>query len=499
MKMLTLPIRTLNLKTFVLLVGMCLGATLGHAQEAQFRAVGGPGLERGKVVVPHGTGAFLVCNSKLPEVDQLRAYLVHYDTNLDVDWTTLLPCNASLQEVVDAWSDIPGEVTVLARELDLQLGYQTVLHRIDSTGTWLGSETPLTPQNFSPVKHVIWLGEPWIVGAAGDQPMAVHRNTGDIKAWGGMPGTSDEVTDAIVAGSLLIAAGSRTENDTTRTAIWGLYPLGQIAFEHVDIDPAAGAWSEADAMAFNGSAIRVLHSYHPPDPDDSWLLHSVVSLNPTSGQINGILYGPTGGQRPGRDLAWTSGGWLKLTQTDGFPQLDRSMLLTHYSPNGTYQSQGAWGTIFEDDPSHVTESEDGTIWVAGSTRGAIDGTWNACVLRLDSLGPLGTWSGELPGFGVYNDPLFDNVVGVSDLEILDGWSCAPNPANTETRILGPNPEFDASLANLAWSLIDARGQIIETGTSLDVPLQRASQGWHVLNIRFDSHDVNLRLLVERHP
>ena len=210
----------------------------------------------------------------------------------------------------------------------------------------------------------------------------------------------------------------------------GLYPLGQIAFEHVDIDPAAGAWSEANAMAFNGSAVRILHSYHPPAPDDSWLLHSVVSLNPTSGQINGILYGPTGGQRPGRDLAWTSGGWLKLTQTDGFPQLDRSMLLTHYSPNGTYQSQGAWGTIFEDDPSHVTESEDGTIWVAGSTRGAIDGTWNACVLRLDSLGPLGTWSGELPGFGVYNDPLFDNVVGVSDLETLEDWFCAPNPAAT---------------------------------------------------------------------
>ena len=148
MKMLTLPIRTLNLKTFVLLVGMCLGATLGHAQEAQFRAVGGPGLERGKVVVPHGTGAFLVCNSKLPEVDQLRAYLVHYDTNLDVDWTTLLPCNASLQEVVDAWSDIPGEVTVLARELDLQLlPNGPAPHRFH--GYMVGGETPLTPQNFS--------------------------------------------------------------------------------------------------------------------------------------------------------------------------------------------------------------------------------------------------------------------------------------------------------------------------------------------------------------
>ena len=74
--------------------------------------------------------------------------------------------------------------------------------------------------------------------------------------------------------------------------------------------------------------------------------------------------------------------------------------------------------------------------MAGSTRGAIDGTWNACVLRLDSLGPLGTWSGELPGFGVYNDPLFDNVVWGSRFETLEDWFCAPNPAATETRILG---------------------------------------------------------------
>ena len=57
MKMLTiLPHRTLNLETFVLLAGMWLGATLGHTQEAEFRAVGGPGLERGEFVVPHGTG-----------------------------------------------------------------------------------------------------------------------------------------------------------------------------------------------------------------------------------------------------------------------------------------------------------------------------------------------------------------------------------------------------------------------------------------------------------
>ena len=90
---------------------------------------------------------------QIAEVDQLRAYLVHYDSNLDVDWTTLLPCNASLQEVVDAWRTSQEKSLCSLESLIWQLGYQTVLHRIDSTGTWLGSETPLTPQNFSPVKH----------------------------------------------------------------------------------------------------------------------------------------------------------------------------------------------------------------------------------------------------------------------------------------------------------------------------------------------------------
>ena len=478
----------------------CLGPLVAYtgvvwAQVGQFRAVGGPGLERGEVVVPHATGAFLVCNSKLPEVDLLRAYLVHYDSELNVDWTRLLPCPALLQEVVDAWSDSPGSVTVMTRELRPEDGYVTVMHRLDSTGTWAGSAALQAPQNFRPVAHVEWLGEPWVVGATGSQPTAVNVVTGNVKTWGGLPGTLDVVTDAAVANNLLVVVGSRTQDDTTRTAIWGVYPFGQLAFENVGADAAAGAWSQADAVAVRGSNVRVLHSFHPHVPEDQWLLHSMLSVNLTSGQLNGILYGPQEGQRPGRDLISTPQGWVKLSQSDVVPQLDLSMLVTHYNPNGLYLSQGAWGTIFEDDPSHITQSEDGAIWVAGSTRGAIDGTWNACVLRLDSLGPLGAWSNDMPGFGTYNDPLFDDVLSITQIESDGGWTCAPNPAGSQTTLIPPSTMSTADRAALKWVLRDGQGRIVDEGQGTDVNLDKLAPGHHGIQVRDRGGDVHVRVLV----
>ena len=86
--------------------------------------------------------------------------------------------------------------------------------------------TPSTPQGFRAATKVTWLGDDWIVGATGTQPTAVNLATGDTQTWGGAPGALDEVTDATVVGSLLVAVGSRTEDDTTATAIWGVYPPG---------------------------------------------------------------------------------------------------------------------------------------------------------------------------------------------------------------------------------------------------------------------------------
>ena len=473
----------------------CLGAT-AWGQNVQFRAVVSPGLERAEAVVPHETGAFLVSTSKLPDTELLRGYVVHYDSELNVDWSRLLPCPALLEEVLDAWSDEAGVVTVLTQRLTPLEGYETVLHRLDSVGTWLGEFTPSTPQGFRAATKVTWLGDDWIVGATGTQPTAVNLATGDTQTWGGAPGALDEVTDATVVGSLLVAVGSRTEDDTTATAIWGVYPLGQTAFEIVNPDPEAGAFSRADAVASNGTNFRVLHSYRPPAPDDQWLLHSMLSVSPTTGSTVGILYGPSGGQRPGRDLAWTEDGWVKLTQTDGFVLLDRSMLLTHYSPNGTYQSQGAWGTAFEDDPAHVTQGADGALWVAGSTRGFAGGTWDACVMRLDSIGPLGSWASDMMGLGVYNDPLFDEVTSVSDATLHHGWRCSPNPASERTTLRLPAGMDDALVGNVRWTLLDPRGRALRQGQGTEVDLSGCAPGMHVVRVEHQGTHIHVQVLVE---
>lgn len=492
MKSLTSSIKGSILLLLIPFVGM-MGSSYG--QEAQFRAVGGPGLERGEVVVPHETGAFLICNSKLPEVDLLRGYVVHYDNQLDVNWTRLLPCSALLQEVVDAWSESNGTVSILTRELLADEGYQTVVHYLDSTSQWLGSFTVPAPQNFHPAKHIEWLGERWVVGTTGSQPTAVDLNSGETRTWGGLPGRVDHVVDATVANNMLVVVGSRTENDTTRTAIWGLYPLGQLAFETIGADPQAGGWSEADAVATNGQSVRVLHSFHPHAPNDQWLLHSMLSLNLNSGQINGILYGPQEGQRPGRDLIWTTQGWVKVSQSDVLVQLDLSMLVTHYQANGLFLTQGAWGTIFEDDPSHATQHQDGSIWVAGSTRGAIDGTWNACVLRLDSLGPLGAWSNDPPGFGVFNDPLFDDVVSTEEVSVGGDWSCAPNPAFEQTRLAGPTGTSGSDLDALEWVLYDGLGRPVRKGKGHALDLHGLQAGPHMIRFRHRGQDVHVQVLV----
>ena len=238
-----------------------------------------------------------------------------------------------------------------------------------------------------------WLGERWVVGAIGNRPTAISLNTGELKHWGGENGVNDEIRDAMVVNNLLVSVGSRTEAGQTRTAIWGMYPLGQMAFEFHQPDTVPQTWSQAEALALglNGN-VRVLQSYERNLPSGGGaLLHSLISLNALTGNLNGFLYGPTAGERPGRDLAFTEDGWLKLTQTDVVTALDQSMLLTHYTPAAGTSARGV-GHPLRGRPFPIDGRQLGPNLGAGSTRGALNDTWNACLLRIDSLGPLDSWS-----------------------------------------------------------------------------------------------------------
>ena len=453
----------------------------GAQAQVEFRAVGGQGEEFGEVVVPHGTGAFLLGSTQLPNTQDVRGYVVHYDQDLQVDWTALTPGDVMFEMAMDGWSEEPGVVEVLTWRLTTADGYHAAIHTFDSTGVWRGTTVPPLTQGFRPTCAVEWLGERWVVGAIGNRPTAISLETGELKHWGGENGVNDEIRDAMVVNNLLVSVGSRTEAGQTRTAVWGMYPLGQMAFEFHQPDTVPQTWSQAEALALglNGN-VRVLQSYERNLPSGGGaLLHSLISLNALTGNLNGFLYGPTAGERPGRDLAFTEDGWLKLTQTDVVTALDQSMLLTHYTPGGGYVGQGAWGTLFEDDPSRLTVDNLGQIWVAGSTRGALNDTWNACLLRIDSLGPLDSWSLETPGFGVHNDLLFTTLVVDQVPEGADAWQLLPNlvgPRTENLRIEGP---LASQGHRVNWTLLDGRGREVAQGQGLDVHVGRLSPGRHV--------------------
>ena len=463
---------------------MCaMWACLWSAQgQVEFRAVGGQGEEFGEVVVPHGTGAFLLGSTQLPNTQDVRGYVVHYDQDLQVNWTALTPGDAMFEMTMDGWSDEAGMVDILTWRLTTEDGYHAAIHTFDSTGVWHGTTTPPLTQGFRPTCSVEWLGARWVVGAIGNRPTAISLETGELKHWGGDNGVNDEVRDAMVVNNLLVSVGSRTQAGQTRTAIWGMYPLGQMAFEFHQPDTVPQTWSQAEALdlGLNGN-VRVLQSYERNLPSGGGaLLHSLISLNALTGNLNGFLYGPTSGERPGRDLAFTEDGWLKLTQTDVVTALDQSMLLTHYTPGGGYVGQGAWGTLFEDDPSRLTVDSLGRIWVAGSTRGALNDTWNACLLRIDSLGPLDSWSLETPGFGVHNDLLFTTLDVGQVPEDAEPWRLLPNlvgPRAKRLRIEGP---VLSQSHRVIWTLMDSRGRQVAQGQGLDVPVGRLMPGRHVL-------------------
>ena len=455
-----------------LLAAFTASAVLG---QVEFRAIGGPGHEHARAVVPHATGAFLAGVAKPEDADVARGYVVHYGNDLEHEWSVLLPFGDPIEHVVDAWLDSPGVATLLTERFVQGVGYKAAIHTIDSTGTWLGSHEPAMA--FRPTCMVKWNGDPWIVGTSSAQPAAYNVETGSLIAWAGAPGATEEVADAAVANGLLVAVGSRTAHDTSQAVIWAVYPLGQVAFELAQPDTTVQRWSRCDAVAAGPNGVRVLSTYGAPTPGNPNVestLHSMLSLNVNQGKINGVLYGPSSGNRPGRDLIWTDNGWVKLSQTDLVPELDQSILVTHYNAFGGYVSQGAWGTSYEDSPVSVVAADDGSLWVAGSTRGTLDGTWNACLLRLDSLGPLDQWFTEPAGFGVLNDPLFNTFTDLEDFAGAPTWGVAPNPARHATRLHGGL----AGMGTPQWQLFDVAGRAVCQGQGWDVSLDGVAPGMH---------------------
>ena len=449
--------------------------------QVEFRAIGGPGIDHGKLIIPHANGAFLLGSTQPEDVELLRSYVVHYNNELDVEWSLVLPSSDALEWIVDAQLDSANAVQILTRRLRTNGTYAAAIHIMDASGA-LQASTELNDVtiNFVPVQICQWQGETWVVGHSGNKLVAGGVSSGTVIEWGGAVGQEDFISDVLVHNNMLVAVGKRIENEESTAAIWGVYPLGQLAFEIVSPNEENWLESQMDAIDSRGNSIRILRTYQFTDGNGNvQISHDFLGLNIMAGTAGAYWSGAPG--QAGRDIVMTGQGMAKLLKSDNDEDLDQSFLISHVSATASYIDQGHYGTSFEEEPSQIAAGPDGSIWAAGSTRGVLDGTWSACILRLDSLGPLGNWSNGTLGFGVVNDPnlqTWDNVTSPS--ESRTEWACYPNPTDGLVNLTPPT--LNGSNSNLVtWSVIDIQGRKVKSGQGTPIGLSELKSGKYTIH------------------
>ena len=473
------PFEPSNLVKLWLLACCVLVGNLAWSQ-VEFRAIGGPGIDRGEVVLPHAGGAYLLGTTQPQDGDVLRPYVVHYDNNLAVDWSLVLPSSDALEWVVDARLNTLNEARILTQRLRSDGSYGAAIHTVNFDGETTSIRLlDDVATNFIPAKLCEWQGQVWAVGHSGNRLVAADVSMNTVLEWGGTPGQEHFIADVLVHNNMLIAVGSQLEDGISSAAVWGVYPLGQLAFDIVT--PNEEGWTESrmDGIDVRNNSIRILRTFQfIDDSGNDVVSHDFLALNINTGEVGEFWAGDAGEE--GRDLIWTQQGVAKLLKSSNVESLDDSFLIAHISPSSSYVSQGHFGTSFEEDPSRLSLGPDGAVWAAGSTRGVLDGSWSACLLRLDSLGPLGTWANGNPGFGVVNDPTLLSWNAIDEpVAAQHAWGCHPNPALDEVHLIVPDA-FKHQAQAIAWVIRDAGGRVAKSGEGIVMDVSSLRFGSYTL-------------------
>lgn len=448
--------------------------------QVEFRAIGGPGIDRGEVVLPHTDGAFLLGTTQPQDADLLRPYIVHYNNDLTVDWSVVLPSPQALEWIVDGRLDSLNNAQILTQRLNPDGTYSAAIHNLTSTGETASTyELDGIAPNFIPAKLCEWQGQIWVVGHSGNRLIAADLALSTILEWGGSIGQEDFISDVLVHDNILIVVGRRLENDESIAAAWGLYPLGQMAFEIIPPNEEGWIESRIDGIDVRNNSIRMLRTFRYTDDNGTELTsHDFLALNVASGEAG--EFWAAGEGEEGRDLIWTNQGVAKLIKSNNIESLDEAFLIVHISASSSYISQGHFGTSFEEDPSRLSLGPDGSVWAAGSTRGVLDGSWSACLLKLDSLGPLGSWSNGNFGFGVVNDPTLLTFSAIDQpAETQQSWGCYPNPTSDVLHLAAP-VAFVSATGSLSWTIRDARGRKVGQGSSVHIDTTPLHDGNYML-------------------
>ena len=477
------------MKSLNLLFALFAFCSLSIAQsDVELRVIGGTYEDYASSIIPTPSGGVYALGSTTSHGDgTVRGYVAYFDEDFNYAWSLLTPYGSLVENIVDGVL-IEGteDIKVLANRIGENGTYNTTVHHITNLGTTgeLVSTFEIEdPENQTPVALATWQGDTYAFGDTEgdcwlinlDNEIAVSE--GDYDVWG-HPLMSEKVSSARVRNDTLYVAGTTVLDGVEQATVWVWGADGNTMW--ANIGPNEEAYGDnyaSDVAPFEGG-VTLHYSYQR---EGEPIGTGIVRFSGGDGDTNGIV--DTSGPYwvEGKRLIHYDDILLQLIQINYNSTTGTDMVLKRLTTYGSFINSTTFGSDFNEVPADFEISDDGTVWVLGTTFGYLNGSSSICIYRLSTYDLLGSIEPEDISLGITNDPMLYQSVVVEELNV--DLVLFPNPAKQATRLSKPAD----------WILYSTRGRICSSGFGDFIDLNGLSDGLYLVKAKLSNNTVVLPL------
>jgi hypothetical protein len=437
--------------------------------QVELQVAGGHYEDVASCVLPTDNGVLLLGNTSSQDNGFARGYMAFYDNDFDFAWSAITPFNPQFvsETIVDAefGTNIgTDDIVILTRTLNFT-NYNTSLYTLtpgETEGTFYSQETIIeSTSNQNPVALVNWRESLYAIGdEEGDAWMIDLGNEfaiemAEYQYWG-HPERTEKITAARVQGDTLYVTGSTLVDGVEQTTVWCWGPNGAPMWAIIQPDPDTyGDNCGADLSVHEGGATLMYNH----DREESSMGHGLVRFDIPGGtpsiamSVTGNIYAD------GVRMIQRNETQYKLSTNDLFNNLGLDIVITRLGFFGGYLNSSRLGNEFNNIAEDMAITDDGVIYIAGTSWGYLNGSSSMCLYKIASEDEIGQIHNDAITLSLLNDPLFYNESNISDLAVQP-TTLYPNPASTTINLSSHSD----------WRLYSAQGALLLTGdgTRLDV-------------------------------